>query len=93
MCASLGAILSNPQGVAKAKASRPREDPSTCSALGGALPGRPRLGRASVRPGRMHLERTRWDPKDGDLCSTRTKTGETLVEVRRDSDVQIDRLS
>jgi hypothetical protein len=71
----------------------PREDPSVRSAAGGALPGRPRLGRASVRPGRMHLERTRWDPKDGDLCPARTKPGETLVEVRRDSDVQIDRLS
>jgi hypothetical protein len=96
MCASLGAIPSNPQGVVKAKAcpcGGPREDPSACFAPGGALPGRPRLGRASVRLGRMHQERTRWDPKDGDLCPARTKPGETLVEVRRDSDVQIDRLS
>ena len=38
-----------------------------------------------------HLERTRWDPKDGELCLVRTKPGETLVEVRSDSDVQIDR--
>lgn len=38
-----------------------------------------------------HLERTRWDPKDGELCLVRTKSGETLMEVRSDSDVQIDR--
>ena len=38
-------------------------------------------------------ERTRWDPKDGDLCLTRSKPGETLVEDRSDSDVQIDRRS
>ena len=36
-------------------------------------------------------ERTRWDPKDGELCPSRTKPEETLVEVRSDSDVQIDR--
>ena len=31
-----------------------------------------------------------WDPKDGELCLNRTKPGETLVEVRVDSNVQID---
>jgi len=36
-------------------------------------------------------ERVRWDPKDGELCLDRTKPEETLVEVRSDSDVQIDR--
>ena len=36
-------------------------------------------------------ERTRWDPKDGELCLRRMKPEETLVEVRSDSDVQIDR--
>ncbi len=36
-------------------------------------------------------ERTRWDPKDGELCLSRLKPGETLVEDRSDSDVQIDR--
>jgi hypothetical protein len=41
--------------------------------------------------GEAHLERTRWDPKDGELCLVRTKSGETLMEVRSDSDVQIDR--
>ena len=51
-------------------------------------------GRSMPRlAGRTNPERTRWDPKDGDLCLTRTKPGETLVEVRSDSDVQIDRRS
>ena len=36
-------------------------------------------------------ERTRWDPKGGELYVSRTKSGETLMEVRSDSDVQIDR--
>jgi hypothetical protein len=36
-------------------------------------------------------ERTCWDPKDGELCLSRMKPEETLVEVRSDSDVQIDR--
>ena len=36
-------------------------------------------------------ERTRWDPKDGELCLSRSKPEETLVEDRSDSDVQIDR--
>ena len=45
--------------------------------------------RASV--GEAEQERTRWDPKDGELCVSRTKPEETLVEVRSDSDVQIDR--
>ena len=40
--------------------------------------------------GLVHLERTRWDPKDGELCLARAKPGETLVEARLDSDVQID---
>jgi hypothetical protein len=33
-----------------------------------------------------------WDPKDGDLCLNRVKPGETLVEARSDTDVQIVRL-
>ena len=35
------------------------------------------------------LEYTRRDPKDGELCPGRMKPGETLVEVRSDTDVQI----
>lgn len=41
--------------------------------------------------GWAYQEHTRWDPKDGELCLVRTKSGETLMEVRSDSDVQIDR--
>jgi hypothetical protein len=40
---------------------------------------------------RFEWERTCWDPKDGELCLSRAKPGETLVEARSDSDVQIDR--
>ena len=39
----------------------------------------------------VEKERTRWDPKDGELCLSRMKPEETLVEVRSGSDVQIDR--
>ena len=39
--------------------------------------------------GEAEHERARWDPKDGELCLSRTKPEETLVEVRRDTDVQI----
>jgi hypothetical protein len=39
------------------------------------------------------IERECWDPKDGELCLSRMKPGETLVEVRRRSDVQIDALT
>jgi hypothetical protein len=39
----------------------------------------------------VEKERKCWDPKDGELCSSRTKPEETLVEVRSGSDVQIDR--
>ena len=41
--------------------------------------------------GEAEQERARWDPKDGELCLSRMKPEETLVEVRSDSDVQIDR--
>ena len=55
------------------------------------------FGRAAHRSpvstacGGAEAERTRWDPKDGELCLSRTKPEETLVEVRSGSDVQIDR--
>ena len=41
--------------------------------------------------GEAEQERACWDPKDGELCLSRMKPEETLVEVRSDSDVQIDR--
>ena len=56
---------------------------------------RPRTPRASHHQFSLreeaHLERTRWYPKDGELCLVRTKSGETPQEFRSDSDVQIDR--
>ena len=39
---------------------------------------------------RSECEHICWDPKDGELCLSRAKPGETLVEARSDSDVQID---
>ena len=42
---------------------------------------------------RFECEHTCWDPKDGELCLSRMKPEETLVEVRRRSDVQIDALT
>ena len=47
------------------------------------------IGRPSGE--RSECEHTCWDPKDGELCLNRVKPGETLVEARSDSDVQIDR--
>ena len=40
---------------------------------------------------RFEYEHICWDPKDGELCLSRVKSGETLVEARSGSDVQIDR--
>ena len=40
---------------------------------------------------RSECEHLCWDPKDDELCLNRVKPGETLVEARSDSDVQIDR--
>jgi hypothetical protein len=38
---------------------------------------------------RFEFERICWDPKDGELCLGRLKSGESLMEDRRDTDVQI----
>jgi hypothetical protein len=37
----------------------------------------------------IHHKHTRWDPKDGELCLSRVKPGETLVEARSDADVSL----
>ena len=69
------------------KASVNSVDTGGISSLGGsAPPAHP----VCVGSG-VEQERARWDPKDGELCLSRTKPEETLVEVRSDSDVQIDR--
>jgi hypothetical protein len=54
-------------------------------------PSIPLPGLLGILVDRTEFERVRWDPKDGELCLDRTKPEETLVEVRSDSDVQIDR--
>lgn len=87
MCASHWA-RTKPRGTMKVKAF-PEVGPGrirSAATPAGALPAR--LDR---NVGEAALERTRWDPKDGELCPSRTKPEETLVEVRSDSDVQIDR--
>jgi len=38
---------------------------------------------------KFEFEHTCWDPKDGELYLSRAKPGETLVEARSDTDVQI----
>jgi hypothetical protein len=75
-----------PKGVMKVKAFLQ-------VSLGRILPfgGGARLARLSGIVHEAEQEYTRWDPKDGELCLSRTKPEETLVEVRSDSDVQIDR--
>ena len=50
-------------------------------------------GRFSCYVSGAEQECTRWDPKDGELCLSRAKPEETLVEARSGSDVQIDRLT
>jgi hypothetical protein len=40
---------------------------------------------------RFESEHIRCDPKDGELCPSRVKSGETLMEARSGSDAQIDR--
>lgn len=39
---------------------------------------------------KIYHEHTGYDPKDGELCLIRSKSGETLMEDRSSSDVQID---
>ena len=81
--------LTKPSGAVKAKAAPgpPRGDP--LPSAGGAQPRR----FASTSSRAEQPEHARWDPTDGELCLARLKSGETLMEGRSDSDVQIDRRS
>ena len=54
----------------------------------GPLIGAPSAGH-STSVFRSECEHTCWDPKDGELCLRRAKSGETLMEARSDTDVQI----
>jgi len=38
---------------------------------------------------RFECEHTCWDPKDGELCLNRSKSGENPMEDRSNTDVQI----
>ena len=76
--------FSKPKGEVKAK--------GTCCLRGDLLRAQPRRF-ASTSYRAEQQEHTRWDPKDGELCLARLKSGETLMEDRSDSDVQIDRRS
>ena len=40
-----------------------------------------------------YAEHKCWDPKDGELCVARMRSGETRLEVRSGSDVQFDHRS
>ena len=76
------------------RVGRPRRDPFgfASSSLSGSA--RPRAHRRPVPcrvVGGAERERARRDPKDGELRLGRAKPGETPVEARSDSDVQIDR--
>jgi hypothetical protein len=62
------------------------------SSLRGRKPARVALSTVSFACERYEYKHIRWDPKDGDLCLNRVKPGETLVEARSDTDVQIVRL-
>jgi hypothetical protein len=61
-----------------------------CGRIDGGREATGRSGRPRYRYDPEHICR---DPKDGELCLSRTKPGETLVEVRSDTDVQIVRLT
>lgn len=86
MCASQW-VLDRPRGAMKAKVGRAPTELGSPPRKGGGAP--------TTRPVRLaawaECERTRWDPKDGELCPDRMRPEETLVEVRSGSDVQIDR--
>jgi len=49
-----------------------------------------RSGLLSYQRTATDQEHACWDPKGGELCPTRAKPEETLVEARSRSDVQID---
>ena len=82
MCASIRVI--NPQCAMQVKAAWQLRWEAALAACR-------TIDRSCVFDKRFEFEHTCWDPKDGELCLSRAKPGETLVEARSDSDVQIDR--
>ena len=76
--------LTKPSGAVKAKGG--------LSASGTILLAQSRVFQSTSHRWE-NAEHKCWDPKDGELCLARLKSGETLMEDRSDSDVQIDRRS
>ena len=74
-----------PKGAMRVKASSTQAEGRSLRGAGSGL--------ACPIAGGEYLEHTCWDPKDGELCLARMKSGETLMEVRSGSDVQIDHRS
>jgi len=72
--------IKNPKGVAKAKRA--------WSGTGVSAQRRPAANSLRVTAAQ---ERVCSDPKGGELCLSRAKPEETLVEARSDPDVQIGR--
>ena len=91
-CAQVaGTVESRRRNESEGRLVRPRQEPGprcpVCTASPSRQPPAPRGGTVCE----AERERTRWYPKDGELCLSRAKSEETLMEVRSDSDVQIDR--
>ena len=55
-----------------------------------ALPSRSTFINIYASKWKVYHEHIGYDPKDGELCLIRSKSGETLMEDRSSSDVQID---
>ena len=85
MCASRRVIET--RGLNESKCGLGRRDEKQAD----SFPSRYIIDRPVLHLERFELERTCWDPKDGELCLNRVKPAETLVEARSVSDVQIDR--
>ena len=72
------------------RASERVPNPSSAGKPSGANPSGRSIGRWGwPRPPPSAHQHARWDPKDGELCLSRAKPEETLVEARRCADVQI----
>lgn len=70
-------------------ASRWVISPRGGSNLSGGNPLRVHRPPTTICCERFECEHARWDPKDGELCLSRARPEETLVEARSDTDVQI----
>ena len=81
-------VFTKPHGAVKARGSLRAEGEISFLREEGERIADPAIVALSTVP---EYECERRDPIDGDLRLSRAKPGETLVEARSDSDVQIDR--